>query len=115
MDRVPEEIRTGRAGLAPLLSACTESPETAFDWGVNDRLPARHVARNEVTRSDLPQVYVYQGSAYAVPAPKPRPVIPRALSAPAYQAPSYRRRPTSRPPIGQSAMRPALSGRFRAM
>lgn len=56
---------------APLLAACTESPETAFEWGVNDRLPAHHTARNEVTRSDLPRVY--QGGEYAVPAPKPRP------------------------------------------
>ena len=76
--------------LLPLLAACTESPETTFDWGVNDRMPARHVARNDVTRGDLPKVYVVQGDAYAVPAPKPRPVYSAPLSAPAYQGSSNR-------------------------
>lgn len=75
--------------LVPMLAGCTESPETTFDWGVNDRMP-RHVARNDVARSDLPKVYVVQGSAYAVPAPKPRPAYSAAQSTPAYQVPSYR-------------------------
>ena len=75
--------------LAPLLAGCTQSPETTFDWGVNDRLPTRHVARNDVTRGELPKVYVVQGGAYAVPAPKPRPKYSAPQSAPAYQ-PSYR-------------------------
>ena len=26
---------------APFLAACTETPETVFDWGVNDRLPGQ--------------------------------------------------------------------------
>ena len=26
---------------APFLAACTETPETVFDWGVNDRLPSQ--------------------------------------------------------------------------
>ena len=39
---------------APMLAACTQSPETTFEWGVNDQLP-RHYARGEVTRSDLPR------------------------------------------------------------
>jgi|SRR6185437_6971587 len=73
---------------APMLAACTQSPETTFEWGVNDRLP-RHVARNEVTRSDLPQTYVYQGSTYAVPAPKPRPNY-QASYQPTYRTPAYR-------------------------
>ena len=85
--------------LAPLLAGCTQSPETTFDWGVNDRMPARHVARNDVTRGDLPKVYVVQGNAYAVPAPKPRPKYSDAQSAPAYQAPS------TRDPSYQSAAR----------
>ena len=46
------------------------------------------MARNEVTRSDLPRA-VYQGSEYAVPAPKPRPnyQAARARRSPVYQAP----------------------------
>jgi murein DD-endopeptidase MepM/ murein hydrolase activator NlpD len=82
---------------APMLAACTQSPETTFEWGVNDRLP-RHVARNEVTRSDLPRTYVYQGDAYAVPAPKPRPNYQaRVNQSPSYLAPSYRAPSESRP------------------
>jgi murein DD-endopeptidase MepM/ murein hydrolase activator NlpD len=30
---------------APFLAACTETPETAFDWGVNDHLPSPQHAR----------------------------------------------------------------------
>ena len=56
-----------------------ESPETTFDWGVNDQHARAPCARNDVTRSDLPKAYVYQGSAYAVPAPKPRPVYARTI------------------------------------
>ena len=74
----------------PLLAACTQSPETTFEWGVNDRLSDHRYAGNEVTRSDLPRAYVYQGSEYAVPAPKPRPVYSAPLSAPVYQAPNSR-------------------------
>src|SRR3569832_1524625 len=74
---------------APWLSACTTSPETTFDWGVNDHLPKRSVARNEVTRSDLPRAHVRQGSQYA--APKPHPSTKSASvsrnALPAYQAP----------------------------
>ncbi|HEY4274904.1 MAG TPA: peptidoglycan DD-metalloendopeptidase family protein [Rhizomicrobium sp.] len=64
---------------APWLGACTQSPETTFDWGVNDQLPKRHVARNDVTRSDLPRVAT----------PKPRPKnSPKASATPVYRAPS---------------------------
>ncbi len=69
----------------PMLAACTTSPETTFEWGVNDRL-SHHYARNDVKHSDLPQTYVYQGSEYAVPAPKPRPSYqPKSYSTPDYQ------------------------------
>jgi murein DD-endopeptidase MepM/ murein hydrolase activator NlpD len=30
---------------APFLAACTETPETAFDWGVNDHLPSQQHSR----------------------------------------------------------------------
>ena len=55
---------------APWLAACTTSPETTFDWGVNDRLPKRNVARNDVTRSELPRVR--QGSKVTAPKVKPK-------------------------------------------
>lgn len=72
---------------APWLSACTTSPETAFDWGVNDRLPKRHVARNEVTKSDLPRATVRQGSPYAAPKARPKSNSVTRNSLPDYQAP----------------------------
>ena len=86
MDGSLKKIALAALLCAPLLAACTQSPETTFEWGVNDRLPVHHMARNEVTRSDLPRVY--QGSEYAVPAPKPRPNYQaRAAQPPAYQQP----------------------------
>ena len=82
--------------LAPLLAGCTQSPETVFEWDVNDHLSARHVAnndysrdayaRNDVTRGSLPKLYVVQGQSYSVPAPKPRPDY---QSAPSYRSPAY--------------------------
>jgi murein DD-endopeptidase MepM/ murein hydrolase activator NlpD len=76
--------------LVPLLAGCVHSPETNFDWGVNDRLPKRQYAGNDGTRGDLPKVYVVQGEAYAVPAPKPRPIYSAPLSEPVYKAPNTR-------------------------
>ena len=73
MDAPLKKIALAALVSAPLLAACTQSPETELEWGVNDHLAAKHYARNEVTRSDLPRTYVYQGSEYAMPAPKPRP------------------------------------------
>jgi murein DD-endopeptidase MepM/ murein hydrolase activator NlpD len=90
MDAIGKNLALAVLVSAPLLAACTQSPETTFEWGVNDHLPSHHYARNEVTRSDLPATYVYQGSAYAVPAPKPRPNYqPRTSQSPSYQSPSY--------------------------
>jgi murein DD-endopeptidase MepM/ murein hydrolase activator NlpD len=87
MNGFPKKVALAALICAPWLSACTTSPETAFDWGVNDRMPARH-ARNEITRSDLPRVY--QGSNYAVPAPKPRPGnSSKSYQSPNYQSPTY--------------------------
>lgn len=88
MDGSLKKVALAALICAPWLSACTTSPETTFDWGVNDRLPKRHVARNEVTRSDLPHAYTYRGSQYAVPAPKPRPQ-PKAYASSSYQSPGY--------------------------
>jgi murein DD-endopeptidase MepM/ murein hydrolase activator NlpD len=92
MDASLKKIALAALACAPLLSACTQSPETTFEWGVNDRLSGHRTARNDVTRSDLPRAYVYQGSEYAVPAPKPRPNYqPRSYQSPSYQAPSDQR------------------------
>ena len=55
---------------APWLAACTTSPETTFDWGVNDRLPKRNVARNDVTKNDLPRVR--QGGKVAAHKARPK-------------------------------------------
>ena len=71
--------------LAPLLAACTTSPETTFDWGVNDQLPKRHVARNDVTRSDLPRVR--QGNKVATAKARPKSSSVTRNNLPAYQAP----------------------------
>ena len=98
-----KKIALAALACAPLLSACTQSPETVFEWGVNDRPAAHRYARNEVTRSDLPRAYVYQGGEYAVPAPKPRPNHQaRAYQSPSnpsssYQSPSYQAPSDQRP------------------
>ena len=87
MDAMPRNIALAAFACLPLLAGCTESPETTFDWGVNDRL-STHVARNEVTRGDLPKVY--QGDNYAVPAPKPRPNYQASRpQATGYRSPTY--------------------------
>lgn len=36
---------------APFLAACTETPETVFDWGVNDHLAGQGVHRPEITQA----------------------------------------------------------------
>ncbi len=89
----------------PALAACTQSPETVFNWDVNDHLASRshsdyartnyahsdtaRYAGARVTRSNLPKVYAYRSGEYAVPTPKPRPDIrPASTPAYAYQPPS---------------------------
>src|SRR6185437_7602930 len=37
---------------APFLAACTETPETVFDWGVNDHLPGHAAARHPQVAQD---------------------------------------------------------------
>lgn len=70
---------------APWLAACTTSPETTFDWGVNDHLPKRHVARNDVTRNDLPRVR--QGGKVAASKARPKSGSVTRNDLPAYQRP----------------------------
>jgi hypothetical protein len=55
------------AALLPLLAACTESPETVFNWDVNDKLPKPHAQQT----ANAAQTYVYRGDATSAPAPKP--------------------------------------------
>ena len=70
---------------APWLAACTTSPETTFDWGVNDRLPKRNVARNDVTRNELPRVR--QGSKVTASKAKPKSNSVARNNLPTYQRP----------------------------
>ena len=84
---------------APLLGACTQTPETVFNWQVNDHLAGRprsdyaradmaRYADVQVTRGSLPRVYGYRGREYAVPTPKPRPDYrPPSTASYAYQPP----------------------------
>jgi murein DD-endopeptidase MepM/ murein hydrolase activator NlpD len=37
---------------APFLAACTETPETVFDWGVNDHLPGHAAAQHPQVAQD---------------------------------------------------------------
>ena len=80
-------------GAGLVLAACTpESPETTFNWGVNDRSAARAapVRSAQPVRAAAARTYIYDGDNYAVPAPKPRPDYQPAQ--PAYQSaqPAYR-------------------------
>ncbi len=81
--------------FAPLAACTPSTPETQFDWGVNDRVHRPQVAARPATPAIAPgtrtaRTYIYDGENYAVPAPKPRPQ---------YQPPvqtSYYDRPTPR-------------------
>jgi murein DD-endopeptidase MepM/ murein hydrolase activator NlpD len=64
---------------APFLAACTETPETAFDWGVNDHLPGHAI---------------HPQTAEAAPAPAGKP--PRA-------APTTSVSKASLAPVGREA------------
>jgi murein DD-endopeptidase MepM/ murein hydrolase activator NlpD len=67
--------------LSPLLAGCMpDTPRTALSWDVNDSLtrhaaPGANNAGAQYAAGDTARTYVYQGDAYAVPAPKPRPVV----------------------------------------
>jgi murein DD-endopeptidase MepM/ murein hydrolase activator NlpD len=39
---------------APLATACTETPQTVFDWGVNDHLPGPAARHSEVVEAPPP-------------------------------------------------------------
>jgi murein DD-endopeptidase MepM/ murein hydrolase activator NlpD len=83
MDRRLKTRLAALTALLPLLAACMPAtPETVFSWNVNDKLP-RHTSRTDApgpqyVAGDTAQTYVYQGDAYAVPAPKPRPAVTTA-------------------------------------
>ena len=88
MDGSLKKVALAALICAPWLAACTTSPETTFDWGVNDRLPKHQVARNDVTRSDLPRVR--QGGK--VVTPKARPST-KSASVTRNNLPAYQRAP----------------------
>jgi murein DD-endopeptidase MepM/ murein hydrolase activator NlpD len=64
--------------LAPMVSACTpDTPETELSWNANDHRAEHHREPDvQYASRDTAKTYVYQGDAYAVPAPKPRPEPP---------------------------------------
>ena len=72
MDASLKNFALAAAICAPLLAACTETPTTELDWGVNDHTPRHHaVARAELR--DGPRTYVYQGNDVPQPTPRPDP------------------------------------------
>ena len=85
MDGSFKKVALAALICVPWLTACTTSPETTFDWGVNDRLPKRNVARNDVTKNDLPRVR--QGGKVAASKAKPKSNSVTRNDLPAYQAP----------------------------
>jgi murein DD-endopeptidase MepM/ murein hydrolase activator NlpD len=66
------------AALLPLLAACTESPETVFNWDVNDTLPKPHAQQ----AANGAQTYVYRGESTSVAAPKSRSAVTAINMAP---------------------------------
>jgi murein DD-endopeptidase MepM/ murein hydrolase activator NlpD len=79
------------AALAPLMAGCTpDSPDTELSWNANDHRGHREPAVQYASR-DTAKTYVYEGDAYAVPAPKARPQ-PREDDTPAYQPSAYTHR-----------------------
>ena len=66
------------AALSPLAACMPDTPRTELSWDANDSL-TRHYPANAAgpryVESDSARTYVYQGDAYAVPAPKPRPIL----------------------------------------
>lgn len=85
MDGSLKKVALAALICAPWLAACTTSPETTFDWGVNDQLPKRSVARNDVARNDLPRVR--QGSKVTAPKTKPKSNSVARNDLPAYRRP----------------------------
>ena len=43
MDAIGKNLALAVLVSAPLLAACTQSPETTFEWGVNDQIGRAHV------------------------------------------------------------------------
>ncbi len=77
--------------LAPLTASCTpDRPETALSWNVNDHRSVHRAPGVQYADRDTARTYVYQGDAYAVPAPKPRPEPP-ITSQPLADIPVYGR------------------------
>lgn len=54
MNRSLRNIGLAALLCAPLVTACTETPETVFDWGVNDHLPGQHVRHAQAAEETPP-------------------------------------------------------------
>ena len=73
---------------SPLVAGCMpSSPETVFDWNVNDRAPrvAYHPSsahQPKVSTASGARTYVYREPLAPVPTPRPNPVVRQASLAP---------------------------------
>jgi murein DD-endopeptidase MepM/ murein hydrolase activator NlpD len=68
MERRLKHILASLSISAPLLAACTETPETQLSWGVND-----HLGQPYQPAKSGAHTYVYDDGARAVPQAPPRP------------------------------------------
>jgi murein DD-endopeptidase MepM/ murein hydrolase activator NlpD len=96
--------------LAPLMTACTESPETQLSWGVNDHLSSRRAAPVKTARADGPRTYVYQealADLESPPVPTPRPAYRPQPSPRMAQVYEYRDDVRQRPADYRPASAPA--------
>jgi murein DD-endopeptidase MepM/ murein hydrolase activator NlpD len=98
-------------GLLPLISACTETPETQLSWGVNDHIGARRAPPVKTARADGPRTYVYQealADPVSPPVPTPRPTYrpqPAPRTAQVYEyRDDVRERPASYTPAPANAV-----------
>jgi murein DD-endopeptidase MepM/ murein hydrolase activator NlpD len=91
--------RLAMMALAPLLAACTETPETAFDWGVNDHLASQ--------ANHHPQVAA--AATTPVPAGKPPRSAPTATISKSSLAPIARANDSNAPAFAWPVSGPVIA------
>jgi murein DD-endopeptidase MepM/ murein hydrolase activator NlpD len=94
MDRyLPKLAALLALSLLPVLAACSDTPETELNWGVNDHLGTRRAAeRAQVASDNGRQVYEYHDYddlPASPPVPTPRPSYTRTYAAAHSSAPTY--------------------------